>query len=70
MKGLVTAMKKVASEVTCKDGVDAQAEQESIDFEVSPESLAWHEQEKKGICVVDGAQLLLCWLDKDEPCAK
>ena len=70
MKGLVTATKKLASEVTHSDSMDAQAAQEAINFDVSPESLAWHEQEKKNICVVDGAQLLLCWSDKDETCAK
>ena len=70
MKGLVTALKNLASEITCSDCVDAQAAHEAIDFEVSSESLAWHEQEKKDICVIDGSQLLLCWSDKDETCAK
>ena len=68
MKGLVTALKKLASDVTCSDCVDAQAAQKAI--KVSPESLAWHEQEKKDICVIDGSQLLLCWSDKNETCAK
>ena len=70
MKGLVTPMKKLASEVAHSDVVDVQALQEAINFEVSPESLGCHEQEKKHICVIDGAQLLLCWSDKDETCAK